>query len=278
MKILLFILIITLCIHNVINGTNNVCFRARGCGKIIEKINLIKPIETKLDILDKPLIDFYINSSHNTYLPNTQNFDIASTSAVYNALIKGARFIEFDCYGINSEPIITHMFTTTFIYFTNCIDVISKFKTSDPIILYLELNCNNITQQKIKKIIIDKIGNRLLNKFNKQKFDKIPIKYLLNKIIIIASGNIYINDIIDGIMDKDIINNNHYITNKSKNILKRVYPAGDLYGHLSYNFDPIDFWNNGYNFVSLNFQTDDKNFKKNEIMFKDYSFILKYNI
>jgi hypothetical protein len=32
----------------------------------------------------------------------------------------------------------------------------------------------------------------------------------------------------------------------------KVCPAGDFYGHLSYTYDRIPFWNNGYQMIILN--------------------------
>ncbi len=269
----------------------------------------IKPIETKIELLDKPLNEFFINTSHNTYIPCTQNLDIASTEAIKRVLKMGARVIELDCFAKNNIgkteddfiPIVAHglerksgdIFSTSTILFEDCIDQIVKygFLTSDPLIICLELNTNNMlsTQKIMKNIIKSKLGEKLLNfdykignKKNRKYFINEPIKNLLNKVIFI-SGSGYteeLTDIIDGTFDElNILTNNssNLIIDENNvnklNQINRIYPHGDLSGHLSYNYDPVYFWKNKCQMVALNFQVLDDNLLKNVAMFKSYSFV-----
>jgi hypothetical protein len=58
----------------------------------------IKPIENFKELLDKPFHEFYINTSHNSYIPCNQNGDVASSEAIKRTLGMGARVIELDCF------------------------------------------------------------------------------------------------------------------------------------------------------------------------------------
>ena len=268
----------------------------------------IKPIETFKHYLDKPLYEFYINTSHNSYIPCNQNVDIVSSEAIKRTLGMGARVIELDCFAQKNtgntkedlEPVVAHgserkdgdIFTTSYILFEKCIDIIATFGTlnSDPLIIALELNTNNLlpTQKRMKEIIISKLGDRLLskeykisNKKDKKSFVDQPIKNLLNKIIIISGGGYTdeLTDIIDDTFYTDKLQNKDSsdviaINNINKlGVIQRIYPAGNIAGHLSKNYDPIIFWKNKCQMVALNFQVVDDNLMKNVAMFKNSSFV-----
>lgn len=259
----------------------------------ITSIEIIKP-----HLLDKPLHEFYISTSHNTYLPCHQNIDISSIDAIKNALHLGARVIELDVYAKNNiglrdddyTPVVAHgkeykygdIFTTSFITFEESIKTIAEFTqtTSDPIWITLELNTNNLikTQIKMRGILLKYFGNKIIN--STTMLSNIPIKNLLNKIILTSGDGLVspLKDIVISYINYPYLKNtDHKDTNlKNKNstgIIHRVYPAGDIQGHFSYNFDPEPLWKNRYQLIALNFQKLDDNLNKNLIMFNKCSFV-----
>jgi len=271
----------------------------------ITSIELIKP-----HLLDKPLHEFYISTSHNTYLPCHQNIDISSIDAIKNALQLGARVIELDVYAKNNigltdddyTPVVAHgmeykygdIFTTSYITFEECIKTIAEFAqtTSDPIWITLELNTNKLvkTQIKMRKILLKYFENKIIN--STTMLSNTPIKKLLNKIILTSGGGFASDNRVNsggGIMSplEDIVisyvkypylkNTDHKDSNLKNNnstgIIHRIYPAGDIQGHFSYNFDPEPLWKNRYQLVALNFQKLDDNLNKNLSMFNKCSFV-----
>jgi hypothetical protein len=285
--------------------------RTNECLNIANKIIInktIKPIYTKKELLTKPFNEFFISTSHNSYIPCTQNIDVASSEAIKYALAMGARVIELDCFAKNNNgstqddmtPVVVHgvarkqgdIFTTSYIPFEECIDVISKygFLTSDPLIVCLELNTNHLlsTQRIMKEIILSKLGNRLLDKSykianltNRKYFTKEPIGNLLNKVMFVT-GDGYTSEltgILDGSFGEyEYWSNTDNVDDRLKQsnrpvIVQRIYPTGNLSGHLSYNYDPMPFWKNKYQMVALNFQLVDDNLMKNIAMFKTNSFV-----
>jgi len=262
--------------------------RAQKCFLLSSKIinKNIKPIETKIYLLDKPFKEFYINSSHNSYIPCNQNFDIASLYSIKKVLLMGARCIELDIHEKNNMPVVAHgnfgILTTSYLPLKDCLDVINKygFLTSDPLVLFIEVCVTNKSVlKKINNIIKSKFNNRLLsneykiNKKNNKKFIDEPIKNLLNKIIIVNSTSINTN--LEDILDDNVyqIKNNISNTLITTNKMQRIYSAPSICLQFSCNYDPIVHWKNKTNFVSLNFQTLDNALIKNYTMFKKYSYV-----
>lgn len=308
--VIIFVYYFTKIIYRRYSKIGNM-LRTNECLETANKIIInktIKPIEIKKDLLNKPFNEFIISTSHNSYIPCTQNIDVASSEAIKYALAMGARVIELDCFAKNNNgtshddmiPVVTHgierkqgdIFTTSYITFEECIDVIAKYGilTSDPLIVCLELNTNNLlpTQKIMKQIILTKLGDKLLDKsykisnFKDRKyFTKEPVANLLNKVMFISGGGYTpeLIDILDGTFDEseywsntDNINGSLKQPNKPQ-VVQRIYPAGDLLGHLSYNYDPTPFWKNRYQMVALNFQLVDDNLMQNIAMFKSHSFV-----
>jgi hypothetical protein len=259
--------------------------KAKKCFLLSSKIinKNVKPIETKIYLLDKPFKEFYVNSSHNSYIPCNQNLDIASLYSIKQVLLMGARCIELDIHKKNNIPVVAHgKLTTSYLSLEDCLDVINKygFLTSDPLVLFIEVCLTNKSVlKKISNIIKSKFGNRLLsneykiNKKNNKKFIDEPIKNLLNKIIIVNSTSINTN--LEDILDDNVyqIKNNNSNTLITTNKMQRIYSAPSICLQFSCNYDPVIHWKNKANFVSLNFQTLDDALIKNYTMFKKYSFV-----
>lgn len=129
--------------------------------------NNIQSIKTTETRLDRPLNEYFISSSHNTYLLGRQVAGNSSIEAYVRALQRACRCVEIDCWdGQDGRPMVLHGRTmTSSIPFLDCISIIGKhaFEESPyPLILSLEVHCNAEQQQVMVDIMINEFGERLV--------------------------------------------------------------------------------------------------------------------
>lgn len=129
--------------------------------------------------LDRPMNEYFISSSHNTYLLGRQVAGQSSVEGYISALVRGCRCVEVDCWdGVGGEPEVNHGRTmTSSISFREVMRTINKHafnKSKFPLWISLEVHCNPTQQATMVDIIKSTFGPRLVTETLEGSYDKLP--------------------------------------------------------------------------------------------------------
>lgn len=133
--------------------------------------DLFDPAMQKFDesVLNMSLSEYFINSSHNTYLTGDQLSSKSSLEAYAVALQRGCKCLELDCFdGHKTDGVVFvyHGFTATSkINFRDIVLVVKSYIANNtktlPIILSLDNNCSIPFQEIMAAILKEELGEML---------------------------------------------------------------------------------------------------------------------
>ncbi|KAK6352667.1 Phospholipase C [Orbilia blumenaviensis] len=117
--------------------------------------------------LDRPLNEYFISSSHNTYLLERQVAGESSIEGYIRTLQRGCRCVEIDCWdGDDGKPVVTHGRTlTSKVLFSDVVKTISKYAfvaSQYPVILSLEVHCGVEQQIVMAETLKVMLGDKLV--------------------------------------------------------------------------------------------------------------------
>uniref|UniRef100_A0AAY4C1D0 Phosphoinositide phospholipase C n=1 Tax=Denticeps clupeoides TaxID=299321 RepID=A0AAY4C1D0_9TELE len=230
-----------------------------------------------------PLCHYFICSSHNTYLLEDQLRGQSSVEGYIQALKRGCRCVEVDCWdGANGEPVVYHGHTlTSKILFKDVVATVGNyaFKVSEhPVILSLENHCG-IDQQRVMAMHLSSIlGDKLLKApLNGRTPYDLPspevwlvIQSLCAELsdLVVYCKSVHFRSFEHSRIHSKPIEVSSFSEFKARKYLKeagtefvrhnarqltRVYPTGMRTD--SSNFCPQEMWNIGCQIVALNVQT-----------------------
>ncbi|XP_054299253.1 1-phosphatidylinositol 4,5-bisphosphate phosphodiesterase zeta-1 isoform X7 [Pongo pygmaeus] len=145
--------------------------------------------------MSHPLSDYFISSSHNTYLVSDQLLGPSDLWGYVSALVKGCRCLEIDCWdGAQNEPVVYHGYTlTSKLLFKTVIQAIQKyaFMTSDyPVVLSLENHCSTAQQEVMADNLQATFGESLLSDMLDDFPDTLPSPEALKFKILVKNKKI----------------------------------------------------------------------------------------
>lgn len=118
-----------------------------------------------LEDLSHPLNEYFIASSHNTYLLGRQYGHSTSIEGYIRALQRGCRSVEIDIWDGDQGPVVTHGKITSSIPLSDVLETIKKYAfmvTPFPLFLSLEVHCRKEYQYKVRLQILKILDDMLI--------------------------------------------------------------------------------------------------------------------
>ncbi|KAL7625357.1 hypothetical protein AAE478_004573 [Parahypoxylon ruwenzoriense] len=144
--------------------------------------------------LDRPVNEYFISSSHNTYLVGRQIADVASIEGYISTLVRGCRSVEIDCWdGSDGQPVVKHGYAmTNAISFREVINTVNKYAfvaSRFPLWVSLEVHCNGPQQEVMAEIMKEIFGPRLVTESLEPSSTRLPSpSELKDRILIKVKG------------------------------------------------------------------------------------------
>ena len=253
----------------------------------------LTPIEQQPELLDLSLCAIAIMTSHNSYIRTFQHASRATTDGLQMALDCGARCLELDVYREPARPtalFVAHgqertphdLITTTKLPLHSALEFLAQHAfehTSDPLFLALELNMHSdpvageALAEELERCFAARLYRGLLTPAT-------PLRELVGKVVLMSGGGSGDCERLNALLH---VRWGPLFANRSSadavpvryEGCPRIYPAGDVRGALSLNFDPRPYLDAGATFVAMNVCTDDGPMRAYAARFARSSFIRK---
>ncbi|KAF7370798.1 Phosphoinositide phospholipase C [Mycena sanguinolenta] len=164
------------------------------------------PTQPESNDMTQPMSDYFISTSHNTYLIGNQLMGVSTIEGYIRALLCGARSVELDIYDGPHEPMVYHGKTlTSEVSVREICQAIAKYafvSSPYPIILSCEVHCGLVQQDMLVDIMTKAFGSALVRVAldeHPNKLVALPSPEQLKKRIMVKTKNMFVSAELDAI-------------------------------------------------------------------------------
>ncbi|KAF7356799.1 Phosphoinositide phospholipase C [Mycena venus] len=163
------------------------------------------PTHPESNDMTQPMSDYFISTSHNTYLVGNQLMGVSTIEGYIRALLIGARSVELDIYDGPREPMVYHGKTlTSAVSVREICQAVAKYafvSSPYPVMLSCEVHCGLVQQDILVDIMTKAFGSALVRVpvDEHPKLVALPSPDQLKGRIMVKTKNLYVAAELDAI-------------------------------------------------------------------------------